>query len=316
MVANETNQRHQMSYQEVVAALPAYAQGALDPQTQAVVDSYLNHHVDLFCQLDQLEAGGPRTNTRVSNFSAQQLRSTQRQPQNSVAFAQVMEGYASTQQLPDNPLLMRNAPQRITDHRTGQRFIVPRRQRAPNTAAGKYPQGEQTQGWGTNLLWGLLALAAVAALTLVGIYQLRLQRQLAATKLALTTQQQPPPSTPPRQPLNLLGITPPTTAWLTIDSQNNAPLGTLFIDGQTGMLVIQNLPTLPTDQAYQLWVIDQHAVRNNVTTFVVTDPRQAQWVPFTLPLTAGSVVQIGLSIEPASGSTQPSGAFVLTSLLR
>lgn len=314
MVANETGQRHQMSYQEVVAALPAYAQGTLDPQTQAVVDRYLKHHVDLFCQLDQLEAASPRTKTRISNFSAEQARGAQSYVEDPVAFAQVMEGYASTQQLPDNPLLMRKAPQRITDPRTGQRFIVPRRQRAQNTAAGKYPQGEQPQGWGNNLLWGLLAFAAVAALALVGSYQLRLQQQLAAAKVALSMQS--PPGAPALQQLNYLSITPPTTVWLTTASQNNGPLGTLFLEGQAGMLVIQNLPPLPTDQAYQLWVVDQEATRNKVVTFVVEDPRPAQWIPFTLPIAAERVVQIGLSITRVDGSAQPNGDFVLTSMLR
>lgn len=139
---------------------------------------------------------------------------------------------------------MRNAPQRITDQRTGRRVIVPRRshQRQKSTT-GKYPQDEQQLGWANPLLWGLCRpLAAVAAIILIGLHQLRLQQHLSEAESALAAHK-PPPITAPDQThlIARLGTTPPLTAWLTSASQPMAPIGTLLIDGQQGLLLIQNL---------------------------------------------------------------------------
>lgn len=315
MDAQETTHRNQLSYQEVLAALPAYAQGTLDPQQHAAVDAYLNRQVDLFRQLDTVEATRlPAAKSTI--FPMRQSRQAHKQLSSTVALAQVMEGYLSTQQLPDNPLLMRKAPQRITDQRTGQRFIVPRRNAAQSSRNGKYPYGEQPTRWANPLLWGILALAAVAAMTLIGLYQLRLQQLLAAAESALVARQGPTIIANQPRLIDTFGLTPPTTAWLTSESQPRTPLGTLFIDDQQGVLVIQQLPALPTGQVYQLWRIDQLANQHNITTFAVADAQQAQWVPFKLPTGISNTVQMGISVEPAGGSAQPSSNFLLTTTLR
>ena len=217
MGAQETTHRNQLSYQDVLAALPAYAQGILDPQQHAAVDAYLNRQVDLFRQLDTAEAGQLPAAKSIP-FTMGQNSQAPKQSASTGAFAQVMEGYLSTQHLPDNPLLMRKAPQRITDQRTGQRFIVPRRNTTQSIRNGKYPHGDQPTQWTNPLLWGILALAAVAAMTLIGLYQLRLQQQLAAAESALAARQTPIITANQGHLIDSFGLTPPTTAWLTNES--------------------------------------------------------------------------------------------------
>lgn len=321
MVANKAEQRKQMSYQEVWAALPAYAQGTLDPQQQAAVDAYLNRQVDLFRQLDMVEAEQAYAAINSAPLSAPQTApqssSEQRQLQDAVAFAQVMEGYTPPQALPGNPLLMRKAPQRITDHRTGQRFIVPRQSSAQSQMnLSRYPQGEQPIVWANHLLWGVLALAAVVAMILIGSYQLHLQQQLTAAENALAARQRATLVTSQPRVVDLFDATPPITVWLMSDSQPISPLGTLFIDGQQGLLVIHNLPPLPAAQIYQLWRIDNRTDPTRMASFAVTDSQQAQWIPFALSSEVDTMTQIAVSVEPASGSNQPSGDFLLTTALR
>ena len=82
------------------------------------------------------------------------------------------------------------------------------------------------------------------------------------------------------------------------------------------MLVIQQLPSLPIGQIYQLWLIDQLANTHHITTFAVADAQQAQWVPFKVPTNVSNPMQFGISVEPAGGSTQPSSNFLLTNTLR
>ena len=80
----------------MLAALPAYAQGTLDPQQQAAVDAYLNRQVDLFRQLDTVEAGQLPAAAKSNTFPRRQSRQAHQQSASTVAFAQVMEGYLST----------------------------------------------------------------------------------------------------------------------------------------------------------------------------------------------------------------------------
>ena len=96
MGAQETTHRNQLSYQDVLAALPAYAQGILDPQQQAAVDAYLNRQVDLFRQLDTVEAGQLPAAAKSNTSSRRQSRQAHQQSSSTGAFAQVMEGYLST----------------------------------------------------------------------------------------------------------------------------------------------------------------------------------------------------------------------------
>jgi len=298
MVAHEGNDCQEFSYQEVIAALPAYAQGQLATKERAAVDAYLNRQVDLFRRLDSVEtAQSAGHKAPKPHQGSKQTRMRFREFESTTAFAQVMEGYASPQALPDNPLLMRKAPQRITDQRTGQRFIIPRRNRALAQGHG-YPQPERATPWSTRLSWGLLALAAVVAMILIGLHQLRLQQQLAdyQRRAALAT-------------------FPTTTGWLTTAAHKTAPLGALFITERQATVVIQNLPPLPAGQRYQLWLFDDQAAPYPAASFSGKTSTEPFWVTFALPPAMHSLTQMGVTIETEEQGTHPSGPFLLTGTL-
>lgn len=311
MVAYEGNDSHELSYQDVLAVLPAYAQGQLGAKQRAAVDAYLNRHVDLFQRLDVVETAQHATIPPAKALHRKHARANFREFESTVAFAQVMEGHASTQALPDNPLLMRKAPQRITDQRTGQRFIVPRRAREQG---GSYPQSARPTKWSNGLVWGTLALAAVVAMILIGLHQVRLQQQLATAEQQLAAYQQAAVS--PTLAPSTSALTAATTVWLTTAGPSASPLGAFFITKTQATLVIQNLPSLPQEQRYQLWLFDERATAYPAARFTVDTPEQPQWVTFRLPLSADRLTQMGITVAGASQTPSPSGPFLLAAVRR
>ncbi len=101
------------------------------------------------------------------------------------------------------------------------------------------------------------------------------------------------------------------TVTLTSAEENSSATGIIIItaDGQHGTLVVQNLPTLPETEAYQLWLV-KDGQRTDAGVFNVDeDGYRAYWVHAPEPL--GSYENFGITIEPASGSPGPTGDKVL-----
>lgn len=99
----------------------------------------------------------------------------------------------------------------------------------------------------------------------------------------------------------------PDTRSLPISGENVT--GTLLLDKERNIavLITWNLPVLQTGQTYQVWLIDAQGKRTNGGIF---NP-QAD-APFTsVPvLSAGNLTSftgIGVTVEPAGGSSQPTG---------
>jgi anti-sigma-K factor RskA len=81
-------------------------------------------------------------------------------------------------------------------------------------------------------------------------------------------------------------------------------------DGVEGALVVEDLPSLNTDQQYQLWLIDQNGQRTSGVVFSVnSEGYAATMVTSSMPLT--SFTAFGITIEPAGGSPGPTGQKVL-----
>lgn len=86
-------------------------------------------------------------------------------------------------------------------------------------------------------------------------------------------------------------------------------------NGQHGTLVVQDLPPLPAELAYQLWLSrdGQHADSQRVSGGVFTvaeDGYRNLWVGAPEPL--DSYTTFGVTIEPAEGSPRPIGDKVLS----
>ncbi|MEZ4679433.1 MAG: hypothetical protein R2932_34950 [Caldilineaceae bacterium] len=93
------------------------------------------------------------------------------------AFSQVMEGRPLRNEIPGNPLLMRNAPQAYVDPKSGQRFVVPRQGTLQH--GGPYGRSSASQRpWVLRLLWTVIAITTLIAVAFIGLYQRNLQQQI------------------------------------------------------------------------------------------------------------------------------------------
>lgn len=102
-------------------------------------------------------------------------------------------------------------------------------------------------------------------------------------------------------------LTAEDTSQLAIPAAHGGTLHVMYSRDQ-GAMIVQGtgLPELPSDSTYQLWIVDDTAK----SAGLISDPGQAVMAKEEMPLTA----QIGLSIEPAGGSEQPTDVIAIQEL--
>jgi anti-sigma-K factor RskA len=137
--------------------------------------------------------------------------------------------------------------------------------------------------------WGLAALVLVIGLAVSNLW---LWRQVDRTKQASL---------------------PDGMRSVTLTGSEAAPLATgalvLSDDGEYGTLVVDGLPPLDPEQAYQLWLI-RDGVRTSGGVFTVNEEGYgALWV--SAPESLDSYPAFGITIEPAGGSEGPTGERVM-----
>jgi anti-sigma-K factor RskA len=164
----------------------------------------------------------------------------------------------------------------------------------PAVISPKMPTPKTQTSWWANWrnwfqkrpLWQPV-LVVVLALVLISNFQLRQRLDEATT------------------PANFGTVT------LTIAEENIAVTGIIIItaDGQHGTLVVQNLPTLPKTETYQLWLVKDGQRIDGGVFNVDGDGYSAHWVHAPDPL--GSYENFGITIEPAGGSPAPTSDKVL-----
>jgi anti-sigma-K factor RskA len=77
-----------------------------------------------------------------------------------------------------------------------------------------------------------------------------------------------------------------------------------------GVLFLSNLPQLPEDSTYQLWVTREGGSPVSGGTFTPQDDGSARLIVRTSDL-AGTLTGMAITVEPAGGSTTPTGDIVL-----
>ena len=146
------------------------------------------------------------------------------------------------------------------------------------------------------------AIAATLALLLLAVWNVYLltrwqtaQRQLAAQQEIIRLLTNPELHAVPLQP---------------DEPARGARAVLYYLDEQTGLLIVEGLPPLDSNRAYQLWLIRPDGKRDNGGVFrpagdqptVHTVVTPAPWHIYT---------GVGVTIEPATGSPGPTGPRVL-----
>jgi anti-sigma-K factor RskA len=80
-------------------------------------------------------------------------------------------------------------------------------------------------------------------------------------------------------------------------------------DGRNGALVVDRLPPLPEDQEYQVWL--RYAGQETSGGVFNTDESGYRGLRLEAPLSLYQYTDLGITVEPAGGSLQPTGALVL-----
>ncbi len=85
----------------------------------------------------------------------------------------------------------------------------------------------------------------------------------------------------------------------------------VFLDAENGrlLLYVYDLPPLPSDRTYQLWVLLDGSPLS-AGTFSVDADGGARLDPAPLPRLSGDIT-VAITVEPAGGVPQPTGPMVL-----
>lgn len=87
--------------------------------------------------------------------------------------------------------------------------------------------------------------------------------------------------------------------------------GTLYLSAAEGIIVLDGLDPLPASQTYELWLIPAEGAPLPAGLLAVASSSEPTWVDVTLPPAVTDFAAVGVSVEPAGGSTAPTGPIVL-----
>lgn len=99
---------------------------------------------------------------------------------------------------------------------------------------------------------------------------------------------------------------------IALEGTEDAPTarGTFYTGDDTSLLVLQGLPSLPQSKVYELWLIP--SVGEPISAGLVSvEERGSTTVNIDMTGKAQDFAAVGVSIEPAGGSPQPTGPIVL-----
>jgi anti-sigma-K factor RskA len=308
---NERN-LSQLSHEEIVEMLPAFVVGTLDPDEMLVVDAYLLAHPELTERVRELEV-------TFANLSY----AAPSRPLPKALHAKVMNRAHASLPARSQPLMSKTQPVRTAP--SGRVAL-------PLSPARPAPR----QGWlaGIGEWWrtrGLFTLAlagtAVAALVLSialgrALYQVdglrqqveELDQQVAlirSEKEQLEEQNVRLQSELDLQ-LNQMASLAGATQMVALGGTEAAPdaSGRLYLSGHQATLVLSNLGSLDSNQIYQLWLIP-HDGAPLPAGLLGHGGSGVETISLGLPTTLEDIGAVGISVEPPSGSTAPTGPIVL-----
>ena len=171
--------------------------------------------------------------------------------------------------------------------------------------------GSQLSGW-FSALFRSPAFSAVALLLVIafGIWNLGLQNQIA--QQAAESRQIAAELRTQRDFLTLVAYSDGQPRHLQGTEAAAKAVGRIYgtQDEATFAMVTYDLPKLPADKVYQLWLIDSSGNRTSGGTFTV-DEHGRGWLFAHAPKTLGQYNAVGVTVEPLGGSPGPTGAKML-----
>ncbi len=90
-------------------------------------------------------------------------------------------------------------------------------------------------------------------------------------------------------------------------------IGRVYVDPQTGagMMVVRSVPPLSEGRAYQLWCVRPDGTRESGGLLKHTDLHGNGYAPISCPGPLATWQRLGITEEPAAGSSAPTGQRVL-----
>jgi anti-sigma-K factor RskA len=266
----------ELTHNQVLELLPAYALGALESDEFLAVESYLQQHPELQARLHALEAAAAQL-----AFAAPEARLPADARQRILARARAdLAPIVPVQHTNAHPA---NPPR--SEQRSGQ------------------PAADRRRFQLTGLSrWAALGGAAIAIL--LALYVGRVQAQLNELNQQISTmhdlviglQEQL------RGNQEVIGLLVDRDVQLAGTPQAPGASADFYVSGDRGTLVARGLGPLPATQTYQLWlVIDGHPTPFGIFQ---AQPGQPAVLTVAVPASARGFAIVDVSIEPAGGSQQ------------
>lgn len=160
--------------------------------------------------------------------------------------------------------------------------------------------------------WTWLAAAAAAAMLVLALW-MSLAARSAGQEL-LEARRQLEQTQAERERLNqaLVFLRDPATRQVNFGAGEPAPpRGNVYLHDQLGVLLIaSNLRPLERGRTYEMWTIPRGGAPRPAGLFQASEDGTAVHV-FAGPIDPSQIAAVAVSIEPAAGSDQPTGAIVI-----
>lgn len=203
----------------------------------------------------------------------------------------------AAEQVEPRPELKYRVLAATADARERRRVVARPRALAPPRTAGLLD-------WLSSLLRGPALVGAALLLVLaLGLWNFSLQNQMAQQSAELSRQ---------REFMTMLAYSDGTPKHLAGTDAAAQAVGRLYggYDDNSFVVVTYDMPRLPADKVYQLWLIDASGKRTSGGIFTVDDHGRG-WLFSQAPQGLGNYRSVGVTVEPTGGSPGPTGAKML-----
>jgi anti-sigma-K factor RskA len=279
----------ELTHSQVVELLPAYVVGALESHEMLEVDNYLQTHPNLLPHLREL-----KETVGWLVYTAPDVPLPADNKQQVLALIQAdIAAYVTLQEKPEMKPGRKTSP----SHGRTIRF---------------------SEWWAVFWRRSLAAAGTVLALLIVSFYISQVQTQLGQANAQMATMhdavvQLQHEAQESRQLLALLA-NPNQSVRLAGTEEAPGAHGTFYRNGDQGVFVVGDLPPLPSEQTYQLWLV-VNGEPMSVGLLEELDLEAPNFSIVSVPVELHEFTIVDVSVEPAGGSPTLLGPVVLRGII-